>query len=97
MKDTNTAKKTGWVLILIGALVVIFSKWIVFPGMVWLVGLETIAGKNNIAYTPGGGYHLIDPKPAMHWISSVIVIGVLIWLVGCWLLISRKPARQPGN
>jgi len=97
MKGNNTAKRAGWVLILIGALVVIFSKWIVFPGMVWLVGLETVAGKNNIAYMPDGTYHFINPKPATHWVLSVILIGVLVWLVGCWMLLTRKPARAPGG
>jgi hypothetical protein len=94
MKDTNTAKKTGWVLILIGALVVIFSKWIVFPGMVWLVGLETVAGKNNIAYTPDGSYHFINARPATEWVLSVAVIGVLIWLVGCWMLFQRSKSER---
>lgn len=85
----NTTKKAGWMLALIGALVVLFSKWIVFPGLVWLVGIETIAGKNNIAYMPDGTYHFINPKPATQWVMSVIVIGVLIWLVGCWMLFQR--------
>jgi hypothetical protein len=94
----DTTKKAGWALILIGALAVLFSRWIVFSGLVWLVGLETIAGKNNIAYTPDGGYHLINPKPATYWVLSVIVIGVVVWLVGCWMLFQRrKAARQPGN
>jgi hypothetical protein len=91
----NPTKKAGWLFILIGALVVLFSKWIVFPGLVWLVGMETIAGKNNIVYMPDGSYHFIDPKPATHWVLSVVVIGVLIWLVGCWLLFQRrKPERS---
>ena len=91
----NTAKKTGWLLILIGALLVLFSKWIVFPGMVWFVGMETIAGRNNIVYMPDGTYHLINPKPATQWIFSVVAIGLLIWLSGCWLLFRGK--ERPGK
>ena len=80
---------------MIGALVVIFSKWIVFPGMVWLVGLETIAGRNNIAYASDGTYHFINPKPATQWVLSVIAVGVLIWVVGCWMSFSRRNRERP--
>lgn len=90
----NGSKRAGWVLILIGALVVLFSKWIVFPGMVWLVGLETVAGKGNIAYGSDGSYHLINSKPATQWILCVAVIGVLIWLVGCWMLFQRSKRER---
>jgi hypothetical protein len=89
----GTAKKAGWLFILIGAMVVLFSKWIVFPGLVWLAGMETVAGKNNVVYMPDGSYHFIDPKPATQWILSVVVIGVLIWLVGCWLLFQKRKSE----
>lgn len=95
---SDTKKKAGWLFILAGALVVLFSKWVVFRGLVWLMGMETIAGKNNIVYMPDGSYHLINSRPATQWIISVVAVGTLIWLAGCWMLFQRGRGQgQPEN
>ncbi|HTR44036.1 MAG TPA: hypothetical protein VMH87_20675 [Pseudomonadales bacterium] len=95
---SDTRKKAGWLFIFVGALLVLFSKPVVFRGLVWLLGMETIAGKNNIVYMPDGSYHLINPRPATVWIVSVVVIGILIWLAGCWMLFQpRKGDGRTGS
>ena len=84
----------GWLLIVVGALLVIFSKWIVFPGLERLVGIETIVGKNNVFYTSDGGYYFTNPGAMIHWILSVAGIGFLILLFGCWLLFRARRVKR---
>jgi hypothetical protein len=89
-----TTKRTGWLLIVVGALVVIFSKWIVFPGLERLVGIETIVGRDNVFYTADGGYYFTNPGAMIHWILSVAGIGFLICLSGCWLLLRARRIKR---
>jgi hypothetical protein len=85
MKSSST-KIVGWLLILVGVLVVIFSEQIVFPGLERLVGIEMIVGKTNVYYLPDGGYGYTNPAAMIRWIVSVRVVGVLICLSGGLLL-----------
>jgi hypothetical protein len=75
----------GCVLILIGLLVIAFSKQIVFPGLERLIGIETIVGKENVVYLPGGGYGFTNPRATGEWILSVAIVGFLICAFGTWL------------
>ena len=79
-------KAIGGLFILLGATVFIFRETIVFPGLERLFGIETIVGKENVVYLPGGGYGFTNPVAMMKWISSVGFAGVAICLVGLWFL-----------
>ena len=83
---TTCSKAVGWLLTLLGVLVVVFSQKIVFPGLERLVGIETIVGKQNVVYQADGGYLFTNPGAMMRWISSVAAIGIVICLSGIWLL-----------
>ena len=89
MKLTSP-KIVGWLLILLGVLVVIFSEQIVFPGLERLVGIETIVGKTNVYYLPDGGYGYTNPAAMIHWIVSVRAVGVLICVSGGLLLFRAR-------
>jgi hypothetical protein len=89
MKTTST-KIVGWLLILAGVIVVVFSKLIVFPGLKRLVGIETIVGHDNVVYQPDGSYYFTNPAAMIRWIFSVAAIGVLICLIGGWLLFRAR-------
>jgi uncharacterized membrane protein HdeD (DUF308 family) len=90
----KSAKIIGWLLILFGILVVVFSNKIVFPGLERLVGIETIVGKENVSYNPDGRYAFTNPGAMLRWIASVTVIGVLILFSGVWLLIRSRKNRK---
>jgi hypothetical protein len=70
---------------LIGLLVIAFSKQIVIPGLERLVGIETIVGKENVVYLPGGGYGFTNPRAMVEWILAVAIIGFLICASGFWI------------
>ena len=70
---------------LIGLLVIAFSKQIVFPGLEHLIGIEAIVGKENVVYQPDGSYYFTNPRMMMEWVLSVAILGVLIHVVGIWL------------
>jgi uncharacterized membrane protein HdeD (DUF308 family) len=91
---TKPAKIIGWLLILFGILVVVFSNKIVFPGLERLVGIETIVGKENVVYEPDGSYYFTNPGAMMRWIFSVALIGILICCTGIWLLIRLRKNRK---
>jgi len=87
----KSPKLIGWLLIVFGILIVIFSNKIVFPGLERIVGIETIVGKQNVVYQPDGSYLFTNPGAMAKWILSVAAIGILILSVGIWLLLrSRK-------
>jgi hypothetical protein len=92
MKTTNK-KLFGWFLILIGVLVSVFSNKIVFPGLERLIGIETIVGKGNVSYNPDGSYYYTNPGAMLRWIASVAIIGILICLIGIWILIRARKDR----
>ncbi len=93
--NAKPAKMIGWLLIISGILVVIFSNKIVFPSLERLVGIETIVGKENVYYQPDGGYYFTNPRAMMRWIFSVAAIGILICFTGIWLLI-RLGTNEKG-
>jgi hypothetical protein len=66
--------------------VIIMSKWIVFPGLERLLGIETIVGKSNVIYESDGSYYYTNPGAMMKWILSVASIGLAISSSGAWLL-----------
>jgi hypothetical protein len=87
-------KVAGWLLILFGVLVIVFSEPIVFPGLEHLVGIETIVGKTNVYYLPDGGYGYTNPTAMLFWISFVRMVGVLICLAGALTIFrARRLAR----
>ena len=94
---TTVKKVFGWFLILIGALVIVFSNKIVFPGLERLVGIETIVGKENVVYQPDGGYLFTNPAAMMHWIVSVAAVGILVCSIGIWILIRARKGRKISN
>lgn len=75
----------GYCLMLVGLLVMAFSKPIVFPCLERVLGIQAIVGKENVFFQPDGGYYYTNPRAAMMWILSVAIIGLAIHLVGIWL------------
>jgi hypothetical protein len=75
----------GLLLVLLGLLVIAFSKQIVFPGLESLVGIETIVGKDNVVYQPDGSYYFTNPRRMVEWVSFVMVAGFLLISVGVWI------------
>jgi hypothetical protein len=95
----NAAPKRvlGWSLVLLGATAVIFCQTIVFPGLERLIGIETIVGKENVHYLPDSGYGYTNPGAMMRWISSVAASGIVICLIGIFLLIRASRDRKHLN
>lgn len=83
-------KWIGIALVVSGALIVIFSRWIVFPGLERLVGIETIVGQENVIHEPDGSYWYTNPGAMMRWIAAVASIGISIALTGVLVLIHKK-------
>ena len=83
----------GWLLTIVGALIVLLSPKIVFPGLERLVGIETIVGPNNVVYQPDGGYLFTNPGAMMRWISAVAAVGVAIAFTGIILLFKARRKR----
>ena len=83
-------KWIGIALVVSGFLMVIFSKWIVFPGLERLVGIETIVGRENVTYEPDGSYWHTNPGAMMRWIASVASIGISVASLGALVLIHKK-------
>jgi hypothetical protein len=94
MKITMT-RIAGWILILVGLLVLVFSQKIVFPGLERLLGIETIVGKSNVVYQPDGTYIYTNPGAMILWVAAVGYVGMLICFVGGLLLyFARRAARK---
>jgi hypothetical protein len=83
-------KIIGWAFILVGLTIMIFSDKIVFPGLERIVGIETIVGKENVVYQTDGSYVFTNPGAMIHWIFSVIVVGIIISSIGVWILIRAR-------
>jgi len=90
-------KIIGRLLVLIGALIVIFSNKIVFPGLERLVGIENIVGKENVHYFPDGSYVFTNPGAMARWIWSVAAIGIIISVTGIWVLIRARKGMKISN
>jgi hypothetical protein len=87
-------KAAGWFLILLGVAAAIFSRPIVFPGLERIVGVETMVGKENVFSLPGGGYGFTNPGAMMRCVFLVAAAGIVICLVGIWLLIRASRERK---
>jgi|ERR1017187_392053 hypothetical protein len=94
---TTSRKVFGWFLILIGVLVIAFSEKIVFPGLERLVGIETIVGTQNVVYEPDGSYLYTNPGAMVRWIVWVASIGLIICLIGIWILIRAKRIKLKSS
>jgi hypothetical protein len=73
-----------------GLCIVVFSRQIVFPGLEFLLGIETIVGKRNVVYLPEGGYAYTNPGAMARWVFSVAVIGIGLAAGGCTMLFSSR-------
>jgi hypothetical protein len=87
----------GLILMVVGLLVIAFSKEIVFPGFERIVGIETIVGKENVVYQPDGSYVFTNSAAMAIWVVSVMVIGLIILIVGIWLSGMRIKFPQKGD
>jgi hypothetical protein len=90
-------KKFGCFFIAVGVLVIAFAEKIVFPGLERLVGIETIVGKENIVYQPDGSYLFTNPAAMVHWIASVVLVGLLVCSMGILILIRSRKGRKISN
>ena len=79
-------------LIVIGLSIAVFSNKIVFPGLEFLLGIETIVGKENVVYLEKGGYIFTNPGAMAGWICSVAGIGSLI--CGCGVFVFRQKHQK---
>jgi hypothetical protein len=94
MKMTIT-KIAGWLLVLIGVLVVVFSERIVIPAPKRLVVIETISGRQHVVYRPDGSHYQVSFNALCLWIFVVAVIGICICLSGGVLLyLARRSAHK---
>jgi hypothetical protein len=80
----------GGLLVLLGGLIAVFSPKIVFPGLEWLLGIETIVGKENVVYLEGGGYAYTNPGAMIRWICSVAAVGAAVCGIGVWILVRAR-------
>jgi len=88
----------GWLLVVIGVLVVVFSRTIVFPGLELTLGIETIVGSENVRYEPDGSYIYTNPAAMMRWIASVAGVGFLIAAFGVACIFkARREMRKLAN
>ena len=95
--DPTLLRDTGWWLVVLGVLVAVFSRSIVFPGLEWLLGLERIVGSENVSYRPDGSYDYTNPGAMVRWIALVAGVGILMAAFGvvCILYARRKLRRIP--
>jgi hypothetical protein len=94
MKMTIT-KIAGWLLVLIGVLVVVFSERIVIPPPKRLAVIQTIIGRQHVVYRPDGSYYPVSFGALCLWIFVVAVIGICICLLGGLLLyLARRSAPK---
>lgn len=90
----SQGRPLGILLIVFGALIVLLSKKIVFPGLEVLLGIETIVGKENVAYSSDGTYDFTNPGAMGRWIGCVVLVGLGITAFGAWLM---RNARGHGS
>jgi hypothetical protein len=87
-------KIVGWILNLLGVLILAFSSKIVFPGLERILGIETIVGKENVVHLSEGGYAYTNPAAIFCWIFLVAAIGAIIAMLGCWFLYRARKIRR---
>lgn len=84
----------GWILVILGLLIAVLSRYIVFPGLEILLGIETIVSSENVIYEPDGSYCYTNPGAMIHWILLVAGIGLSIALCGvAILMVVRSKTR----
>ena len=79
---------------MIGVLVILFSRTIVFPGLEITLGIETIVGRENVSYQPDGSYYFTNPGAMQRWILSVAGIGLAIVALGVFGIRQAGRARR---
>jgi hypothetical protein len=84
MKMT-TRNFIGYCLMLVGLLVMAFSKQIAFPCLERVLGIQTMVGKENVVFQPDGSYYFTNPRAVMLWVLAVVTIGLFIHIIGIWL------------
>lgn len=87
-------KIIGFASIAFGILIIVFSRFIVFPGLEMMLGIETLVGRENVNYRPDGSYMYTNPGAMAAWILTVSGIGLLIAVVGSMILIRNKPTSH---
>ena len=93
-RRSQTVKRFGILLVLVGVIIAITSEKIVFPGLELLLGPEVIVGRNNVHWLPGGqGYLMTNPAAMIHWIWGVAAIGLLLICTGV-AVIFRAQRKQ---
>lgn len=91
---TKQARRLGWLLLIIGVLVVVFREKIAFPGLEKLVGIEVMVGRENVIYEPDGSYLFTNPRAMIRWVLSVAAIGILICSSGVVLLFRTRRSER---
>ena len=91
---TAPLRVVGWLLVVIGILVVVFSRTIVFPGLERTLGIETIVGRENVSYEPDGSYLFTNPAAMLRWIASVAGVGTLTAEFGVACIFKARRGRQ---
>ena len=80
----------GYFIIILGVVIFLFSKPIVFPGLERLIGIERIVGKHSVIYLEDGEYCYTNPGAMMRWIGMVALTGLLITTSGIIILVKQK-------
>jgi hypothetical protein len=91
------ANIVGWLLIVIGVVVVVLSPKIVFPGLEIVLGIERIVGAQNVVYRPDGSYVFTNPGAMMKWIGLVALVGVSCIALGCVILLYPSLSHLKGG
>ena len=86
MRTITTLRLLGWMLVVMGVLIVVFSRSIVFPGLESTLGIETIVGRENVSYQSDGSYYYTNPGATIRWTLSVIGIGLLVLAFGVLII-----------
>jgi hypothetical protein len=96
MKPTHK-RAIGWVFITLGVLIATGSQQIVFLGLERLLGIEAIVGPDNVVRQPDGSYSFTNPEAMMRWIVCVAVVGVLIAVIGAFMLYRARHQHRSSD
>lgn len=79
-------KSIGIILIVLGALTIVFSEEILFPYISNIVGIETIVGKDNVIYDnpsdPNSSYCFTNPVAMIVWKAGIALCGLILLCFG---------------
>ena len=93
----DSSRNLGWLLTVGGIVITVTSKYIVFPGLEMLLGIEVIVGRESVSYNPDGSYVFTNPGAMMAWIAGVAAVGVLLAACGIAVLVHTRTNRMPTN